>query len=240
MSRLIQTAPPASAPPRVRMSRIPAPALHALRDSLLIVAAVGVIWGFEQWIGAFLLLVALIGFGAWRIADVLFRPVTVVDRLLLAITVAAAWIVLVAEALSAERLLGQPLGWLGGGAALAIAARWMPARSGPMHRLSWSWIPSHPLGRLILGVIVLHLGTVFLLTWYTGINVGDSVAAYLPRSVRYLQNGTFAIYDTNYDFMPGVSPDAGRHPVALPPIGHPRRPDVVPECGGRVVRYLRV
>jgi hypothetical protein len=184
------------------MSGIPAPALHALRDSLLIVAAVGVIWGFEQWIGAFLLLVALIGFGAWRIADVLFRPATVVDRLLLAITVAAAWIVLVAEALSAGRLLGQPLGWLGGAAALAIAARWMPARSGPVRRLSWSWIPSHPLGRLILGVIVLHLGTVFLLTWYTGINVGDSVAAYLPRSVRYLQNGTFAIYDTNYNFMP--------------------------------------
>ena len=45
-----------------------------------------------------------------------------------AITTASAWIVLVAELLSAGWLLGQPGGWLGGGAALAIAGLWLPAR----------------------------------------------------------------------------------------------------------------
>ena len=64
-------------------------------------------------------------------------------------------------------------------------------------------MPSHPLGRLILAVIALHLGAVFVLTWSTGINVGDSLASYMPRSVRFLQNGTFAVYDTHYDYLPG-------------------------------------
>jgi len=202
---------PGSVPAWTRGRLAAAP--RTLWEGLLIVAAVVVVWYLQQWIGAFLLLVALIGFGAWRVADALFRPSTVADRILLAITTTSAWIVLVAELLSAGRLLGQPGGWLVGGAALALAGLWLPARSlsSPrphkgVTRVSGvgasSWIPAHPVGRLLLLVIGLHLGAVFFLTWFTGINVGDSVAAYLPRSVRYLQNGTFAIYDTNYDFMP--------------------------------------
>ena len=131
-----------------------------------------------------------------------------------AITTASAWIVLVAELLSAGWLLGQPGGWLGGGAALAIAGPWLPARplSSPQAHAhegaapapgmgALSWLPAHQVGRLDSAGDRAPLGAVFFLTWFTG-NVGDSLAAYLPRSVRYLQNGTFAIYDTNYNFMP--------------------------------------
>ena len=46
---------------------------HARRRSAPRVVAVAVVWYLQQWISAFLLLVALIGFGAWRVADVLFR-----------------------------------------------------------------------------------------------------------------------------------------------------------------------
>jgi hypothetical protein len=100
-----------SAPAHAWARRSLARAARALWESVLIVAAVAVVWYLQQWISAFLLLVALIGLGAWRGADTLFRPATLADRVLLAITTAAAWIVLVAELLSAGRLLGQPAGW---------------------------------------------------------------------------------------------------------------------------------
>ena len=41
----------------------------------------------------------------------------------------------------------------------------------------------------------------FILTWFAGINVGDSLTHYLPRSVRFAQYGTFGIDLTYYDFM---------------------------------------
>ena len=110
------------------MPRSLALAPRALWHSLLIVAAVAVVWYLQQWIGAFLLLLGMLGFGSWRVAGALFRPATVADRVLVAITTASAWIVLVAELLSAGWLLGQPGGWLGGGAALAIGGLWLPAR----------------------------------------------------------------------------------------------------------------
>jgi hypothetical protein len=185
---------------------------RALWESVLVVVTVAALCYLQQWIGAFLLLVGMLGFGAWRVAGALFRPATVADRLLLAITTAAAWIVLVAEVLSAGRLLGQPIGWLIGGAGLAVAGSWatVPPRVFPRRNMgagrvigALSWIPTHPLGRVILALVALHLGVVFLLTLSTGINITDSLEAYLPRSVRYLQNGTFSIYDTYYDFMPG-------------------------------------
>jgi hypothetical protein len=177
--------------------------------TLLVVGVVVAIWGLTQWIGGFLLLIGLLGWGAWRLAAALFRPGTVADRILLALTLCGGWIVVMSELLSAGRLLGQPLGWLIGAALLAIAGLWLPrslsrlpSRPARLDCL-WSWVPAHPVGRLIVGVIALHLGAVFFLTFFTGINVSDSVVAYLPRSVRYLQNGTFAVYDTHYDYLPG-------------------------------------
>src|SRR5688572_252119 len=51
---------------RVRLAATP----RALYESLLIVVTVGAIWHLQQWIGGFLLLVALVGRGAWRVTDV--------------------------------------------------------------------------------------------------------------------------------------------------------------------------
>jgi hypothetical protein len=47
----------------------------------------------------------------------------------------------------------------------------------------------------------LHLLTVFLLSWFSGITVFDTISHYLPRSIRFLQYGTFGIEATYYDFM---------------------------------------
>ncbi|MGE3907891.1 MAG: ArnT family glycosyltransferase [Chloroflexota bacterium] len=57
------------------------------------------------------------------------------------------------------------------------------------------------LAALLLLAAGLHLGTEFVLSWFAGINVGDSLTHYLPRSVRFLQYGTFGIEKTYYDFM---------------------------------------
>ena len=61
-------------------------------------------------------------------------------------------------------------------------------------------------GRLLLGSLLLlaaglHLAAEFVLSWFAGINVGDSLTHYIPRSVRFLQYGTFGIHATHYDFM---------------------------------------
>ena len=42
---------------------------------------------------------------------------------------------------------------------------------------------------------------VFVLSWFSGITVFDSISHYLPRSIRFLQYGTFGIEKTYYDFM---------------------------------------
>ena len=54
---------------------------------------------------------------------------------------------------------------------------------------------------LLLLAAGLLLATEFVLSWFSGINVGDSLTHYLPRSVRFLQFGTFGIEATYYDFM---------------------------------------
>jgi hypothetical protein len=60
-------------------------------------------------------------------------------------------------------------------------------------------------GRALTAVLVVgaavHLLTVFILSWFSGINIFDSISHYLPRSVRFLQYGTFGIVATYYDFM---------------------------------------
>jgi 4-amino-4-deoxy-L-arabinose transferase-like glycosyltransferase len=55
---------------------------------------------------------------------------------------------------------------------------------------------------LLVLVVGLHLLAAFILTWFAGINVGDSLTHYMPRSVRFVQYGTFGIDLTYYDFMP--------------------------------------
>jgi hypothetical protein len=61
------------------------------------------------------------------------------------------------------------------------------------------------IGRVLATLLVLsvgvHLAAAFVLTWFAGINVGDSLTHYMPRSVRFAQYGTFGIDLTYYDFM---------------------------------------
>jgi 4-amino-4-deoxy-L-arabinose transferase-like glycosyltransferase len=57
------------------------------------------------------------------------------------------------------------------------------------------------LAWLLLVAAGLHLLTVFILSWFSGITVFDSISHYLPRSIRFLQYGTFGIEATYYDFM---------------------------------------
>ena len=57
-----------------------------MAGTLLIVASVAAVWGLAQWIAAFVLLVSMLGWGAWRVAAALFRPRTVADRIVLALT----------------------------------------------------------------------------------------------------------------------------------------------------------
>ncbi|MCC7371783.1 MAG: glycosyltransferase family 39 protein [Chloroflexi bacterium] len=48
----------------------------------------------------------------------------------------------------------------------------------------------------------LLLATEFVLSFFAGINVGDSLTHYMPRSVRFVQYGTFGLNDANYyEFM---------------------------------------
>ena len=62
-------------------------------------------------------------------------------------------------------------------------------------RIAWASI------RLLVVAAGLHLLTVFILSWFSGITVFDSISHYLPRSIRFLQYGTFGIEETYYDFM---------------------------------------
>ena len=64
--------------------------------------------------------------------------------------------------------------------------------------LTWA---GYLLASLLLLAAGLHLAAEFVLSWFAGINVGDSITHYLPRSVRFLQFGTFGIQATYYDFM---------------------------------------
>lgn len=166
-----------------------------------VVAAVALALAVQR-VGAFVLLLALLGFGAWHVAGALFRPRTLADALLLALTVGAAGVALLAEVLSAGRWLGQPVGWLAGAAALALAGLWLPRHRLPYRPSRWDWLPRHLLGWVALVAVALHLATVGVLSFFTGINVTDSVVAYLPRSVRYLQDGSFTFYETHYDAWP--------------------------------------
>ena len=89
---------------------------------------------------------------------------------------------------------------------------WSASRRGkPRPYTDWLLVPDNTedrlarvgylLASLLLLTALLHLATEFVLSWFAGINVGDSITHYLPRSVRFLQFGTFGIQETYYDFM---------------------------------------
>jgi hypothetical protein len=138
----------------------------------------------------------LLGWGAWRLARATFRPATSADALMLAWTVAFGWIAVGAELLSLGRLLGQPAAWVGVGALCALAGIWLPAggrrRPLPSARAAgrdlWAGLPW--AARALLVAFGLHLATSLLLTFFAGINVYDSLSAYLPRAARMAQAGT--------------------------------------------------
>ena len=67
-------------------------------------------------------------------------------------------------------------------------------------RLGGGAFPGALTGVLLIGAGV-HLLAVFVLSWFSGITVFDSISHYLPRSIRFLQYGTFGIEKTYYDFM---------------------------------------
>jgi hypothetical protein len=60
---------------RGRLTAAPRP----LWACLLIVAAIGIVWYLQQWIGGLMLLIGLLGWGAWRLADAFFRPSALAD-----------------------------------------------------------------------------------------------------------------------------------------------------------------
>ena len=159
----------------------------------------------------FVVLIGLLGYGSWRLARAVFRPATRVDATMLAWTVGLAWVGLAAELLSLARLLGNETAWLAAGGVLALAGAWLPAGAsrGCSAGVVRSWAPSIralvaavPLvGRLLLAVFALQLGAAFILTWFVGINVGDSVVAYMPRSILMAQEGTVAAGEPSVVFL---------------------------------------
>jgi len=74
------------------------------------------------------------------------------------------------------------------------------ALAGPMATSPFLAVGRAATVLLVLGA-ALHLLAVFVLSWFSGINIFDSISHYLPRSVRFLQYGTFGIFATYYDFM---------------------------------------
>ena len=140
--------------------------------------------------------VGLLGVGSWRLARALFRPATLADAAMLTWTLAFAWIAVAAELLSLGRLLGQPTAWVAVGAAWALAGIWVRSRGpvpplpSPRDALGAEWGRLHWAAQVLLIVFGLQLATSFILTFFAGINIWDSLAAYLPRAVRMAQAGT--------------------------------------------------
>ena len=142
----------------------------------------------------------LLGIGAWRLARAIFRPATLADALMLAWTLAFAWIAVAAELLSIGRLLGQPTAWVVVGGACALTGIWarprarpgtsIPTLRSPRAAFRDEWGRLHWAAQALLVVFGLQLATAFVLTFFAGINIWDSLSAYLPRAVRMAQAGT--------------------------------------------------
>jgi hypothetical protein len=181
---------------------------------LVLAVAGGLSLAFGLSVVELLLVGAGFGLAGYGIAGAVVPARTRLDRLLATITFAVATLAVVAEALSLAVLLGNQTawtvagvvcgvgGWIVGGLAPARPVRRTDVLSAALMEagLLKNWLVAAAVGVLVLGA-GLHLATVFLLSWFSGITVGDSITHYLPRSIRFLQNGTFGVFATYYDFM---------------------------------------
>lgn len=180
---------------------------RALTTTVLTVLLVAVSAAFVPRPAGFVVLVGLLGYGSWRLALAVFRPATVADATMLTWTLALAWVGLVAEILSLGRLLGHEVAWLVGVASLTLLMAWLPPgmSSGPLHARAATLdglLASLPLvGRLVLVAFALQLTAAFILTWFVGINISDSIATYMPRSLLMVQEGTVAASEPSVGFL---------------------------------------
>jgi len=152
---------------------------------------------------AFLVAVAALLGGAWRLVRSVGRLHVADDALLAAVTVATAWLAIVAEVLSLGEWLGSMTGWLVGCLVLYWGSFLVPS---PTHTLDWR-TPLAPIrtlrwpGQLLFMVWLLPVMTLGILVWFTGITNADSLLTYFPRAVQYLDRGTFSVYTGQLDYL---------------------------------------
>jgi hypothetical protein len=156
-------------------------------------------------IGALILILVLLAFGAGLLAVRTFRVRRHADIVLVAFTLAGAWTMVTAEALSRLHLLGNRPGWIVGLGILGLLGITCGSvgRPFPARRLTLPASRSTKLALLAaagLGcLVVAHLAALAPLT---GILNPDQLAIYLSRSARYIQDGTFEQYSTGFDYYP--------------------------------------
>jgi hypothetical protein len=189
---------------------------HHLGLVVLLVVAGGLTIGARLPVAGLVVVVAGFGMLGYGLASAIVPARTWLDRLLATVTFGMAGLAVVAEGLSLATLLGSVTAWTIGAVLYGAVGGLLPGR--PLRRLPgpkrmMSSLPRwqaglssvSQIGRAAVWVLLLgagvHLATVFLLSWFAGIVVGDSITHYLPRSIRFLQNGTFGIFQTYYDFM---------------------------------------
>ncbi len=192
------------------------PCRQRLCAPVVLVVAGGLTIAFDLRVVGFLVVVAGFGMAGSGLAAATVPARTRLDRLLAGLTFAVAALALVAEVLSLATLLGSEAAWIVGAVVCGVAGGSLPGRPLRRPRVGAALAALGlgvgatrcRLGQLraaIVGVMLLaaglHLVTVFVLSWFSGITVFDSISHYLPRSIRFLQYGTFGIEATYYDFM---------------------------------------
>src|SRR6476620_3174450 len=174
----------------------------ALQSSALAVLSLILTYALDRSVGSFVLVLIFLGLGSWRITRSLFRARTWLDAILISLVIGSSWIMIIAEIVSLFGQFGHPMSWLIGSFTLCVVSLWLPIVTVLPRPIRRSIVPESLVGRAALAAIGAQLLLVCFTTFFTGINVQDSIGSYLPRSVRYVQNGTMAIYDTHYDYLP--------------------------------------
>ncbi|MCC6175091.1 MAG: hypothetical protein IT305_07290 [Chloroflexi bacterium] len=143
---------------------------------------------------SFVVLIGLLAFGGWRLGRALARPATLPDAALLTWTIAFGWVAIGSEALSLVGGYGNPTVWLAFAAILALGSLAVPTPVTPLRRPDPRGFVAdiHPIGRALLAIFALQALAALIATFFAGVNVWDSIAAYLPRSLLMLQAGTVA------------------------------------------------
>jgi Dolichyl-phosphate-mannose-protein mannosyltransferase len=202
------------------------PCLHRVGALVLLVVAGGLTVAFDLRVAGLLVVVAGFGLAGYGLAAIIVPSRTRLDRLLATITFAVAVLAVVAEVLSLVVLLGSPASWIVAAVACGVVGGALPARSCPIEQTRaqnplslWERVGVRAervgltaggsrleaVAAALVGLLVVaagvHLLTVFILSWFSGITVFDTISHYLPRSIRFLQYGTFGVEATYYDFM---------------------------------------